>query len=344
MLTKPQRAATPNATLGQNGRAMQPLTHHEIMALVGPFSAQGRHVDLAASDRAARTLVFKPVEHVGPDGQPLTETLRLEPFGEDQHRLTRELRHPAGLQASVRAVGRQLGELLAGIEAVPPASQFCFGPGWALALSERLASAPGGAYAQRVMLQGVAQVGVLTLTMTVPSVTGVPAELTMVAPRAQALPLPQDLLAVLGWDWARLLTERQGWRSRLKLARREPERSADALAKLQSTAAHLAQTLAEPPARFHERHRGARWGVVLRRGIPVLTLVVLALGLWVLSRYAVGQETGAWVLLIHVPTVMLVISFRLQELAQFEIPPLPRRLKAAAWGLPDGLTPAQGTV
>jgi len=59
--------------------------------------------------------------------------------------------------------------------------------------------------------------------------------------------------------------------------------------------------------------------------------VMLGLGLWVLSRYAVGRETGAWVLLIHVPTLMLAVSFRMQELAQFEIPPLPRPLPAAAW-------------
>ncbi len=310
---------------------MPPLTHHEIMALVGPFSARGRHVDLPASDRAARKLAFKPVEHAAPDGQTLTETLLLEPFGDSQHRLTRELRHPAGLQASVRAVGPQLEELLAGIEAVPPPSQFRLGSGWCLALAERLGAGSGGAQSQRVLLHGVAQAGALTLTLTVPSVPGVPGEVTFTTAQPQTLALPQDLLAVLGWDWARLLTERQGWRSRLKLTRKEPGRSADALAKLERTAAHLAQTLAEPPPRFHERHWRARWGVVLRRGIPVLTLVVMALGLVVLSRFAVGQETGAWVLLIHVPTLMLVFSFRMQELAQFEFPPLPRRLAASAW-------------
>jgi hypothetical protein len=315
----------------QNGHAMQPLTHHEIMALVGPFTARGRHVDLAASDRAARKLVFKAVEHAAPDGQLLTETLLLEPFGDTQHRLTRELRHPGGLQASLRGVGPRLDELLAGIEAVPPASQFRLADGWSLALSERLAAGSGGAQSQRVLLQGVAQVGALTLTLAVPAVPGVSGEVTFTTPQPQALVLPQDLLAVLGWDWARLLTERQGWRSRVKLTRKEPARSADALAKLERVAAHLATTLAAPPQRFHERHWRARWGVVLRRSIPVLTLVMLALGLYVLSRFAVGQETGAWVLLIHVPTLMLAISFRMQELAQFEIPPLPRRLAATAW-------------
>jgi hypothetical protein len=59
--------------------------------------------------------------------------------------------------------------------------------------------------------------------------------------------------------------------------------------------------------------------------------VLLALGLWGVSRVAVGNETGAWVLLLHVPTAMLAIGFSLQEMAQFEIPPLPRPLTGAAW-------------
>ena len=42
---------------------MQPLSHHEIMGLVAPFTHFGRSVDLAASDRLQRRLAFKPVEH-----------------------------------------------------------------------------------------------------------------------------------------------------------------------------------------------------------------------------------------------------------------------------------------
>jgi hypothetical protein len=274
------------------------------------------------------------VLHPLPGEGALEDTLRLEPFGPTQFRLTRQLVHPSGLQASLRAVGASPAELLAGIEAVPPLSQFRHGETWAIALNQRLAAGAGGPQSQAVLLDGVARIGALTLTLTVPSVPGVSAEVKLAAGAGPRPELPQDLLAVLGWDWARLVVERTGWHSRAKLARKEPRRSADAVAKLERAAAHIARTLAEPPRRFHERYLGARWGVVLRRGIPVLTLVMLALGLWVLSRYAVGRETGAWVLLIHVPTVMLAISFRLQELAQFEIPPLPRRLPASNWVAP----------
>lgn len=312
---------------------MQPLSHHEILGLLPPFTARGRQVDLAASDRATRQLVFKPLQHPLPEGA-IEDRLLLEPFGDTQFRLTRQLTHPCGLQASLRAVSASCEELLAGIEAVPPASQFRVGEGFALALNQRLAAGSGGPQGQVVLLNGVARIGTLTLTLTLPSVPGVPAELQLAAEAGTRPDLPQDLLAVLGWDWARLVAERQGWRSRLKIVRKEPGRSPDAVAKLERGAAHIARTLAEPPRRFHERFLGARWGVVLRRGIPVLTLVMLGLGLWVLSRFAVGRETGAWVLLIHVPTVMLAISFRMQEMAQFEIPPLPRPLSAASWPAP----------
>ncbi len=40
---------------------MQPLTHHEIIGIVEPFTRRGRHVDLSASNRLERCLVLKPV-------------------------------------------------------------------------------------------------------------------------------------------------------------------------------------------------------------------------------------------------------------------------------------------
>jgi len=62
---------------------LPPLTHHEIFALVAPFTRQGLQVDLAASDRAERRLLFRPRRHApGVDGgdatlPPLRETLEL---------------------------------------------------------------------------------------------------------------------------------------------------------------------------------------------------------------------------------------------------------------------------
>jgi hypothetical protein len=42
-----------------------------------------------------------------------------------------------------------------------------------------------------------------------------------------------------------------------------------------------------------------------------------------------------WMLLYHVPTALVALSFWLQELPQFEIPPLPRRSSAATWRIGD---------
>ncbi len=304
---------------------MTPLTHHEMLALAAPFARSGRQTDLETTDRARRQLRTRPRQVEFEPGLHATEVLLLEPFGSDRLRLTRTLDHPAGLQASVRAVGPSADSLLRDIDAIDPASQFLRVDGAVIALNERLDGA------QRVLIEARARVATLELALAVPAVSGVAAELTLARPARTALELPQDLFAVLGWPWARLVPGARGWTSRVKIARREPRRSADALAKVQRMVDHLQRTLGAPPADYHRRHRAARWGVVLRRGIPVLTLVLLALGLWGVSRLAVGRETGAWVLLIHVPTLMLAISFRLQELAQFEIPPLPRPLPPTAW-------------
>jgi hypothetical protein len=316
-----------------------PLTHHDILGLAEPFSRRGRQLDLAASDRLKRQLAFKPVDHPGnsPQEPPLSETLLLEVLDSGNFRLTRTLTHASGLQAQLRAVGPQQAALLADIEAVPPQAQFRFMPATAqavacsVALSLGLERGSGPATGRTVLTQGRVQLDGLVLTMEVSSVRGIAAELRLEGPVVACNELPQDLLAVQGWDWTRLARDARGWHSRVRLRGKEPRRSERARIRLDEVAAHLARTLAAPPLQFHERHRRARWGVVLRRGIPTLTLVLLALGLWVLSRVAVGNETGAWVLLLHVPTAMLAIGFSLQEMAQFEIPPLPRPSTAVRW-------------
>ena len=113
---------------------MQPLTHHQIIGLVEPFTRRGRHVDLAASNRLERWLVFKPVEHEA----GLRETLKLENAYDGYFRLTRRLHRDNGLEASLVAEGADAGELLRRIEAVPPQRQFSSGAGFETALSFRL--------------------------------------------------------------------------------------------------------------------------------------------------------------------------------------------------------------
>ena len=340
--------------------SLTPLTHHEILGLIEPFSRLGLRVDLAASDRAKRLLAFKPVERLEavPDPaassaalapaagtgsaavsafaastqapQPLLETLRLEcpdpGTARAPYTLVRTLQHASGLQASLRATGPDAAAVLKAVEQVPPAQQFRFGEDHALALSQRVAA--GGSL---VMTQGQVQLPGLKLTMDVSTVVGVAGEITLTGPVANNPQLPQDLLAVQGWSWARLERRLAGLRTRVRLRGNEPRRSQVAQARLEEVAAHLARTLAAPPSQFHARHRLARWGVVFRRAIPVLTLGLMALGLWVVSQLAMDTDSGVWMLLLHVPTMMLIIGFSLQEMPQFEIPPLPKPLDIPVW-------------
>lgn len=312
-----------------------PLTHHEILALVEPFARQGRHVDLAASDRIARRLVFKPVdrEPISHGGQPLRETLQLDSFGTGTCRLTRTLTHPGGMRASLHTLGEQPAELLARLDAVAPQRQFSVADGWAIA-RDYVIPATSASAAQPVLTRGLVQAGGLTMTLAVSEVTGVAADIALLP--ADGLALPQDLLAVLGWNWARLIAGRDGWNSKLRLRGNSARRTAVAEQALERAAAHLAETLAEAPGRFHDRHATARRWVVLRRAIPLLTPMCLVATVLLLPRFETGQSPGLWLLLYHVPTLLIALSFCAQELPQFEIPPWPRRSRASGWRLQDG--------
>ncbi|MBN8493007.1 MAG: hypothetical protein J0M00_16490, partial [Burkholderiales bacterium] len=100
---------------------------------------------------------------------------------------------------------------------------------------------------------------------------------------------------------------------------------------LDRAAAHLAHTLAAPPARFHEQHLRARWGVVFRRALPTLTALSLLVTVALLPSMGLHSIEGAWTLLYHVPTLLLAGAFMLQEMPRFEIPPWPRRSAAPDW-------------
>ena len=64
---------------------MNPLTHHEILALVAPFSERGRQVDLTRTDRTDRRLAFKSLEPAA--GSDLREELVLENPERERYRL-----------------------------------------------------------------------------------------------------------------------------------------------------------------------------------------------------------------------------------------------------------------
>jgi len=77
-------------------RVQHPLTHHEILTLMGPFTARGLHADMAASRREARVLAFTATDipaarhtggtRLGADGGEVSDAFL---FG----RLVREVRN-----------------------------------------------------------------------------------------------------------------------------------------------------------------------------------------------------------------------------------------------------------
>lgn len=323
--------------------AVAPLTHHEILALVAPFARQGRHVDLAASRREQRQIAFRPVDHpaVGDGAAALREVLQLDSHGNGSFRLIRTLTGDGGLQATLEASGSDPAELLSRIQGVDLQRHFRRGPGWMMARSYRFESFGSGGSAP-VLARGQVRLSGLTLVFEVSPVRGVSAELALTPAAGLRLPLPEDLLAVIGWDWARLVPHADGWTTRMRLRGQGARRSAAAERALDRVTAHLAQVLAEPPARFHARFRLARWGVVLRRLIPTLTAVGLIVGTLLLPRIAPEQDPGFWLLLHYLPIGVLALAFMLQELPRFEIPPWPRPLRAGQWQVAAPLTATPG--
>lgn len=348
-----------------------PLTHHEILRWVGPFTRRGRHVDLPASDRLARQLVFKPLKHVldaasvavdvdaGHVADPLahavagpaamthevTESLQLDSLGPEHFRLTRRLTRDDGLVAQLVAEGAAPGDLLACIEAVPVGRQFADGPGHAVAFSHRwLAGAlPTTGAAVRAAVAGAPDAELaLVLTearLRIDGLVGtlvVPpvsgsGELTLECPAGLALALPDDLLAVLGRAWTPLRPREQAWRGGLRLRGGELRRSRTAEAEWQRAAAHLARCLAEPPARFHQRLMWARRAVAARRCTPLVVSAALVAAAASVHRLELSEHSAWRMLIFNAPPLMLILFFCLRELPRFEIPPWPRAATAASW-------------
>jgi hypothetical protein len=325
---------------------MSPLTHHEILAVVAPFARRGRRVDLAASDRMARHIAFAPVEHPpDPSGRPaLHETLLLEDVPERGWRLTRRLQVGDvgdGLQAVLHAEGADPGELLARIDAVDPARQVLPGDGWLIATSHRIDAVPTAARApdgepvaggMLVVLRGAARIGPLLLALKVPAVSGISAEISIgpIVPD-DPIELPDDLLAVLGWGWARLDPTSAGWTSTVGLRGRGAQRLHDAESRLRQAAEHVARTLAEPPRRFHERHLLARWRVTARRAVPLAASVGLVAAAAAVPSLGLAADSPIRMLIFNAPPLLLGLFFCLREMPRIELPPLPRPPPAGAW-------------
>ena len=319
---------------------MQPLTHHEILDHVGPFTRRGHHVDLPASDRQQRRLVFKTVvcaheaqEVPEPTGlADMRETLQLETPEPGVYRLIRTLSPRSGIEAHLEIEGGDLAAMLAGLERVAPHRQFESGPGFLVALSHRLEPAATGPDDLRMILTGAtAEVAGLTLTLKPSGISDTRVKLELTAAPGDDIELPEDLLAVLGWDWAPLSRARELWKSTLRLRGREPQRSLRTQQYFTKAVRHLDKTLGEPPARYHAEHAAARWSAALRRAAPLLICVGLIAAAAAVPRLHPAQDSGLRMLILNAPPLLMSLFFCLREVPRIEIPPLPRPLTAPAW-------------
>jgi hypothetical protein len=307
---------------------LAPLTHHEILALVAPFSRAGLALDLPASDRAERRLRFRPVVHAAAGALPaLTEQLCLEDRGSGWC-LTRELQPARGPAAELSAEGEDPAALLAAVQAVPALRQFPRIAGLAApaALAQRCAAGGG-----LVLREARARVCGLDLHMVVTGVRGYPALLQLARDEGDARRFPLDLLQVQGRAWARLEPRRLGWESSVQLRGSGSERSADAEARLAQTLQHLQRTLSGTPAQFHRQHRARRWRIGLLRGGPLMLGVALVAAAFAVRGRGGAGESALAALANLAPPLLMALFFMRREMPRIELPRLPLAPAAASW-------------
>lgn len=318
--------------MGEAGDALNPLTHHEILQRIGPFTRRGRLVDLSATDRLQRRIVFKSIDHPESLNAPrLRESLTLDDLGGGSYRLTRVLTPEAGPGASLEASGAEPAELLARVDEVPPQRQFRSAGAVLIGVSYQVPPGPGANAGSLIFTRAAAQFAGVDFTLDAATVQRGPAKVNLERSPGDPLRLPQDALAVLGGQWSRLRDSGDGWSAELRLPGKEPRRSRLAESAIETSVRHLAGMLAEPPGRFHERWTAARWGVFCRRLAPLALCVGLILCAAAVPRLHLAQNSGLRMLILNSPPILMVLCFCLREIPVVEIPPLPRRSLAASW-------------
>ncbi len=181
------------------------------------------------------------------------------------------------------------------------------------------------------MTQGEARVGALTLMVTAAKARGGAASVKLIPRPGAPAELPEDLLAVLGWDWGPLQKRRSEWVAELRVGGRPADQAQRLESRLETTVVHLAATFAHPPAHFHDTLLSARWAAACRRAMPMLLWLGLLAGAFGLSFVRIAPDSIIRMFAWTTPYLLLVAVFSIQPRPRLEIPPLPRRPRATSW-------------
>ena len=263
--------------------------------------------------------------HVSPRRAPVQERSQ-ETVARIEAAAARLLARGVAAQALTTAQGEDLDELAARLDAQPAAAGFEQGEGWLIAWHQRLPeTGPPQLAGATLQLEGLAG------EMKLSAVDRIPAEVMLHAPAGDIAELPSDLLAVLGLPWSRLERKGTGWRATLGLRGRGGARAAEAMAQWRVAAAHLAATLARPPASFHEQHAARRWRVTLRRAVPLAVCLGVIGAALAVPALELSEDSVFRMLIFNAPPLLLGLLFAFRELPRIEVPPPPRRLTAPSW-------------
>lgn len=332
---------TPQVEEPEVAQQAKPLSHHEILSLMGPFTKAGHHADLAASQRANRRLAFKTVTHAPSDDLPICLTARLDLEVPESGPLTlvRSVQDDSGLISTLTAKGEDAGLLLERVEAVPVRRQFGLHAGVPVARSYLIEVSKDAQESARslgrvLITEAKARVHGINLDAKADRFVGHAVDLRLTADAGTKLLIPEDLTAVIGWRWRPLREFVSLWRGSIRVHSKEPRRTVDIEHKIGQTISHLAQTLERPPADFHTRFQKARWRVSFQRGIP-LGIGLLLVALTPAIRWIdMADDSILRMLIFHAPPFMLAAMFMMREMPRIEIPPIPRPLKNATWLAP----------
>ncbi|TVR63607.1 MAG: hypothetical protein EA422_09010 [Gemmatimonadales bacterium] len=163
---------------------------------------------------------------------------------------------------------------------------------------------------------------------------GMPADLRLTAHPDGDTEFPDDLVAVLGRAWRPLLSTDQGWKTTVKLPRREPGRSEVARERFLQTVAHLDRCWAGTPAHFHRRFRRQRWNVFRRRTIWMqigAVSVIILVWMFQQEEIAGGGILPLWVNSVPLLLLIGVFFFWSWDVPLLEFPPIPREPRTEGW-------------